>query len=53
MQNPGKFSTPDVFEGQFISSILVVKALAEDEENLCVLPSSEGEVDFLFPNRVT
>lgn len=53
MQGLGKFSAPDVFEKQFIGSILVVKALAENEENLRMLPSSEGEVDFLFPNGVT
>lgn len=34
-------------------SILVVKALAEVAESLCSLSSSEGEIDFLFPNTVT
>lgn len=38
VQNLGKFSAPGVFEGQFIISISVVKALAEDAENLGSLP---------------
>lgn len=53
MQNLGKFSAPGVFEGQFIISVSVVKALSEDTENLGLLTSSEGEVNFRFPNTVT
>jgi len=47
VQNIGKFFVPDVLKGQFFVSISVVKALAEDAENLGSLASSEGEVDFL------
>lgn len=53
VQNLGKFSAPDVFEGQFISRISVVKAIAEDAESLNSLPSSEEEVDLPFLNIVT
>lgn len=53
IQNLGKFSAPDVFKGQFIICISVIKALTEEAESLSLLPSSEGEVDFLFPNTVT